>query len=152
MSKINLFGVLYNGSGDDTNEIKASWGKNLDFLPTDFESPSLQSSLIETFEQIFLSSLSRIVEVDSEDDRKLVKGSSGPGLLKAKSIINANVSEMLMSQAFNVIFKEINNCNKSLSEYKGVDWSFYSMLYNRVRADNNGLHKGEIGEFPEEDD
>jgi hypothetical protein len=81
----------------------------------------------------------------------LVKGSTGPGLLRAKSIINANVSEILMSQAFNVIFKEINNCNKSLSEFKGVDWSFYSSLYNEVRANNEGKHDGEEAEFPEQD-
>jgi hypothetical protein len=60
LAKLNLFAVLQNGSGDDSNEIKASWGKNLDFLTTDYESPSLQSSLIEIFEQVFLSSLSRI--------------------------------------------------------------------------------------------
>ena len=57
-----------------------------------------------------------------------------------------------MRQAFDVIFKEIDNCNKSFSEFKGVDWSFYCSLYNKVRAENDGEHDVEAAEFPENEE
>ena len=45
---------------------------------------------------------------------------------KAKSVINEDVSETLLVQGFDIIFKELNRYVKIMNNlFRGIDWSTY---------------------------
>jgi hypothetical protein len=93
---------------------------------------------VEYFENLLTSIISRIVEEDSEsghpDGKKKSKGQLS--LQKARSIINEDVSETLLVQGFDIIFKELNRYIHIMCElYQGVDWTSY------VRFRTNMLDK-----------
>jgi len=58
---------------------------------------------------------------------------SAPTLEKAQSVVDTNVSEQLISEAFEVIFHEFERYIKILGEFKGVDWSIYVRARNQMR-------------------
>lgn len=95
---------------------------------------------MEIFEGIFLTVTGRIVEPDFGIQMNLKKegGTSAPSLLhKAKSVVDENASELILGQAFEVIFKEIERYIKILGSYSGADWSTYVNCYNKERKDGN---------------
>ena len=61
------------------------------------------------------------------------KGTSVPTLTKAQSLIDEHVSEILMEQAFSVIFKEFEKYLNVMEKYQGVDWSVYVKQRNKER-------------------
>lgn len=47
-------------------------------------------------------------------------------LQKAKSVINEDVSETLLAQGFDIIFKELNRYVRIMNNlFRGIDWSTY---------------------------
>jgi hypothetical protein len=61
------------------------------------------------------------------------KGTSIPTLEKATSVIDENVSEHLIAEAFEVIFHEFDRYVKIMKMYKGVDWTIYVKQRNKER-------------------
>jgi len=55
-------------------------------------------------------------------------------LEKAQSRIDENVSERLIGQAFEVIFREFERYIKIMKSYKGVDWTVYVKMRNKARS------------------
>lgn len=82
------------------------------------------------------------------------KGSTQvPTLEKAHSRIDENVSELLIGQAFEVIFREFERYIKIMQGYKGVDWTVYVKMRNKERK--NGDAKQDFDDeklFDEEDE
>ena len=59
--------------------------------------------------------------------------SKGLSLAKAKSIINEDVSETLLIQGFDIIFKELNRyINIMSSHFTGIDWTTYVRSRNSL--------------------
>jgi hypothetical protein len=56
-----------------------------------------------------------------------------PSLEKAVSVIDENVSEHLIAQAFEVIFKEFDRYINIMKMFKGVDWTIYVKMRNKER-------------------
>ena len=76
----------------------------------------------------------RIIRPDIGAQIKLKqKGTSVPSLEKAISVIDENVSEHLISQAFEVIFKEVERYIKIMKMFKGIDWTIYVKMRNKER-------------------
>lgn len=98
----------------------------------------------------------RIVEGDFGGDLKLKKSSDtgkAPSLQKAKSVVDEHVSEALLSQAFEVIFKELERYNVMLQGFNGIDWSVYVNKRNaqRFSEDSNLTLKNEDNILIDED-
>ena len=81
-----------------------------------------------------------------------------PSLEKAQSVIDENVSEHLIAQAFEVIFKEFDRYINIMKMFKGVDWTIYVKMRNKERKngdakkdydDENLLDEDEIEEIKE---
>ena len=54
---------------------------------------------------------------------------------KAKSLLKENQSEPLLSQAFEVIFKEVERYVQMITNFKGVQWKAYTRKRNHeIRA------------------
>jgi hypothetical protein len=118
--------VLHKGNGTPENLIRQAWGRQLVFTqPKGFD---LSRALVEYFENLLTSIISRIMEDNPESSH------SEPGkkkknqlvLQKARSVINEDVSETLLVQGFDIIFKELNRYICIMNEYfEGVDWTTY---------------------------
>jgi hypothetical protein len=64
-------------------------------------------------------------------------------LQKAKSVINEDVSETLLGQGFDIIFKEFNRYVKIMSNlFKGIDWTTY--VKSRTPEDHQKLLQDEL--------
>ena len=62
---------------------------------------------------------------------------------KAKSVIDEDVSETLLVQGFDIIFKELNRYVKIMSNlFRGIDWSTY--VKSRTSEDAKKTLSGEI--------
>jgi hypothetical protein len=53
-------------------------------------------------------------------------------------VIDEHVSEHLIAQAFEVIFKEFDRYIKIMNMFKGVDWTIYVKMRNKERKNNEG--------------
>ena len=87
----------------------------------------------------------RIIKPDKGDDMKLKqRGTAVPSLEKAQSVIDENVSEMLVAQAFEVMFHEFARYVDIMKKFKGVDWTVYVRTRNKQRKD--GEEKAEYAD------
>lgn len=87
---------------------------------------------------MFLLTVGRIIKPDTGANMKLKqRGTSVPTLEKAQSRIDENVSEQLISQAFEVMFKEFERYIKIMKNFKGVDWTVYVKMRNKERKNND---------------
>jgi hypothetical protein len=90
-----------------------------------------------------VSIIARIVDpttLDPEPQPK--KKSNSLSLQKAKSILNENVSETLLVQGFDIIFKEFNRYIKIMNtHFKGIDWTTY--VKSRTSDDSHQSLYGE---------
>lgn len=94
---------------------------------------------------MFLLTVGRIIKPDTGALIKLKqKGTGVPSLHKAQSVIDENVSEYLIAQAFDVIFKEFERYINIMKTFKGVDWTIYVKMRNKERK--NGEAKKEYDE------
>lgn len=76
------------------------------------------------------------------------KGTSVPTLEKAQSVIDENVSEHLIAQAIEVMFKEFERYIKIMNMFKGVDWTIYVKMRNKAGDQAND----EVDLLDEEDE
>jgi hypothetical protein len=92
---------------------------------------------MELFEQVFIFTSGRIIKPDAGANMKLKqKGTAVPTLEKAQSRIDENVSEVLIGQAFEIMFREFERYIKIMKSYKGVDWGVYVKTRNKERKNN----------------
>ena len=80
------------------------------------------------------------------------RGTSVPNLEKAVSVIDENVSEHLISQAFKVIFQEFERYIKIMKMFKGVDWSIYVKMRNKERKGGESKKDWEDENLLDEED
>lgn len=130
LKHMELFRVLYDGKlgekQDDTDGgslISSSWGKALQILVQGSEeSKSVTEQLITLFESLFLSVIARLI---SQDDEPKIKLTNQLSMERSRSVIDENVSENLLSQCFDIIFRELSRYIEFISSYKGIDWNTY---------------------------
>jgi hypothetical protein len=80
------------------------------------------------------------------------KGTSVPSLEKAVSVIDENVSEHLISEAFEVIFKEFDRYVKIMKMFKGVDWTTYVKMRNKERKSGEAKKEYDIENLLDEEE
>ena len=80
------------------------------------------------------------------------RGTSVPTLEKAQSVIDENVSEHLIAQAFEVMFKEFERYIKIMKNFKGVDWTIYVKMRNKERKNNDSKKEFDDEDLLDEED
>lgn len=146
--QLGLFSTLHKGSNDKDNLLKKTWGRKLHISSEYIDDQELNHDVIDTFEQLFLTVTGRVVQKDGEDKIVQREGkSSMPQLQKAKSLIDTDVSEVLLGQAFEIIFKEFERYISIMLGFDGIDWSTYVRKRNQDRYENGD----EISELKNED-
>jgi len=137
---IDIFKCLREGDGSRKHPIKLAWGKRTGLMTWDVnEEPScLQFVLLQTFENLFLNIVSRIVDSDLGTNMQLKKtGTAIPMLERSKSIILTSISERLIGDAFHILFKELNRYVRSLKDFPGIDYQAFVNLYNKIKVANH---------------
>ena len=132
LAKLNVFTVLHRGNGKPRNMIRRCWGKpRPDLVCKSFEKTLTESSF-DAFEMLFTLVTARIVQSDFGEEMNInKKKSSGLNtMVRAKSIVDENASELLLGQAFDVIFREIKRYAAMLDAFEGVDWEAYARQRN----------------------
>jgi len=103
---LDIFRVLHEGNGAKDHKLRRSWGRPLKQQVVSSEKDKkLTKEVVDIFEQFFLLTVGRIVQPDTGAHMKLKqRGTSVPTLQKAKSLLDENVSELLLEGAFRVMF------------------------------------------------
>lgn len=70
-----------------------------------------------------------------------------PQLQKARSLIDEDVSEVLLGQAFEIMFKEFERYISIMLGFEGIDWSTYVRKRNQDRYEKGD----ELEELKNED-
>ena len=126
--ELGLLKVLHTGDGSKDNLLRRFWGKNLQLgTKQHLDEQSTSRDVIEYFENLLVSIIARIVDPSSlEPEPSAKKKKNQLSLRKAKSVINEDVSETLLVQGFDIIFKELNRYVKIMNNlFRGIDWSTY---------------------------
>jgi hypothetical protein len=98
--------------------------------------PDFTKKLLQTFENLFINVVSRIVENDTGDKFSVKsKGTSVPQFERAKSVIDTNASENLLGSAFDVLFKELDRYVQVMGTFEGIDWATYVRVRNKEKKD-----------------
>lgn len=135
---LEIFKILHEGDGAKDNKLKKSWGRPLkQEVVASEKDKKLTKEVVDLFEQVFLLTVGRIIKPDTGTHMKLKqRGTSVPTLEKAVSVIDENVSELLIEQAFRVMFQEFERYIKIMKRFKGVDWTIYVKMRNKDRKNN----------------
>jgi len=133
-----IFKVLRDGDGSSKHPIRMAWGKRagLKTWNVDEEPTNLQFCLLETFENLFFNLIARIVDADVATMKLKAKGTSVPLLERSKSVISTSVSESLLNDGINIIFKELNRYTESLTGFEGIDYQSFVILANKIAIKN----------------
>ena len=139
LRNLDIFRTLHEGNGKKDNKLKKSWGRPLkQEVVSNENEKKLTKEVIDVFEQVFLLTVGRIIKPDTGTLMKLKqRGTSIPTLEKAQSVIDENVSEHLIAQAFEVIFKEFERYIKIMKNFKGIDWNIYVKMRNKERKNGD---------------
>jgi len=111
--EVQIFDLLSRGNGDKDSVIASNFGKQ--FITNN---KSLSRDLLYTFEDVFLAIVARITDTEGQETLQIKKqgSTSIASLVKSQSIVNEDISEQLVSQAFNVMFKYFHNYIKQCRE------------------------------------
>lgn len=77
LSDLGLLSILHNGSNDKDNIIKKLWGRSIYSECSTIDDQQLNSVIIESFEQLFLTVTNRVANEDLSQARKDTQGQSG---------------------------------------------------------------------------
>lgn len=95
--QLGLFSILHKGNNEKDNLLKKAWGRNLKISADHIDDQELNHDVIDTFEQLFLTVAGRVVQKDEGDKIVARQGKSAmPKLQKAKSLLDEDVSEVLL--------------------------------------------------------
>lgn len=126
LAELSIFGALHKGSNEKDNLLKKIWGRKLKVSSKPIDDQPLNSDVIDTFEALFFTVTGRVVMKDGKDEIIKRQGKSVmPSLQKARSLVDKDTSEILLGQAFDIIFREFNRYISIMQDFEGVDWSTY---------------------------
>ena len=150
--KMNLFKLLREGNGRSSNLIKRSWGRPPPSLVVKPVEKSITEASFDAFETLFTLVMGRIAEPDAGADLVInkKKGYEMTSLAKAHYRVVGNDSEELLSQAFDVIFGELDRYANLLDAFDGLDWESFARQRNedrRTKEDAKPVWMVEIGDL-----
>jgi hypothetical protein len=146
--------VISNGNGQEDREknpIKYCWGHLINYK-TDSNYESLSHMVLEALEFIMMACFARILGEDEDKNVDMNKtGSSVTKLQQAYSVVNTNITEVLLATSFEIIFNQLNRYTKLSSEMAPIDYKLYVSKRTEMRK-NGEIIDWENSEKPIEDE
>ena len=150
LAEIDLFTILRGGdiseeniNGNNSSSLlRSAWGKYFEKISMKFYysniggtkmiDGSLVKKLLELFEIIIVLCIGKIKEVQENliDKKNDVKSIT---LEKHSSQIDEYSAEILIRQAFSVIFIELTRADENYRKFKGIDWGAWTRAKDRAK-------------------
>ena len=141
--KSGIIETLKEGNGDsrkEKNPIKYCWGHKLDFKNYS-GSETLSHIILETLEFIMMACFSRVLGQDEDKDLSMKKtGSNIAKIQQAYSVVNTNITEVLMATSFEIIFIQLSRYSKFIENFDPIDWQLFVKTRNQMRASGENLN------------
>jgi hypothetical protein len=135
--KSGIIETLKEGNGDkrrEKNPIKYCWGHNIN-IKTYQDGETLSHIIIDALEFIMMACFSRIVGQDEDKDISLQKtGSAIDKIQQAKSVVNTNITEVLLASSFEVIFIQLTRYSKFIETFDPINWELFVKKRNEMRS------------------
>ena len=111
--------------------MRESWGK---CLTEEYDSNKVL--VINFFEETFMTIVARIVQSDEGATMKLKDAGNigkSPTLTRSKSVVDVKVSEAVISQALEILFKELERFNNGKFKIQEEDeYNYHESFLNRI--------------------
>jgi hypothetical protein len=131
LAEIDLFGILRGVEGGGL--LHKAWGRRMDNAFIGFFSNirsqlqnkvdcTLVKKILELFEIIVVLCVGKLHGGEGKDNAFVQKKDKAPTLEKHTSIVDEHSAEILIRQAFYVIFNEFEEADKNYRSFPGLDW------------------------------
>ena len=151
--KSGIIEVLKEGNGlqdREKNPLKYSWGHLINYS-IDFNNETLSHMVLETLEFIMMACFSRILEEGNEKNVDIHKtGSSINKIQQAHSVVNTNITEVLLASSFEIIFKQLNRYTELIKNMDSIDWKLFVDKRNEMRNNDQSVNLDENIVFQDE--
>ncbi len=97
---------------------------------------NLCKEVLDVFEFILVTSLGRSLKPQEQAEKiklKETKATIMPTLERISSVVDVDVTLQMLSQGFDIVFKELSRFTKELKDFAGLNWKIYVRLMNRYR-------------------
>jgi len=98
---------------------------------------SLSKEVLDLFEFVLVNSMGRSLKPQDESTKIKLKETNKqqlmPSLERIESVVDVDATLQLLSQAYEIIFKELAAFVELIQRFDGVNWKIYVRLLNRYR-------------------
>jgi len=140
--KSGIIQTLKDGNGlhsRDKNPIKYSWGHRLDFKSYDGDS-TLSHLVIDSLEFIMMACFARVLGEDDDKSLSVDKGGTSIGKIQqAYSVVNTNITEVLLASTFEIVFEQLTRYAKIVESFDPIDWKLFVKRRNQMRVSRQDL-------------
>ena len=127
LAEIDLFGILR--GQEDKQLLRKAWGQSTDPKFPGRVEAKLVKNLITLFETVLILCVGKL-NWTAADQKPQPKKDKLPSLERHVSAIDEYSVEILIKQAFQVLFAELEEADNNYAKYSGINWR----IYNRVKA------------------
>jgi hypothetical protein len=97
----------------------------------------LSKEVLDLFEFILVTSMGRSLKPQDESTKIKLKETNKqqlmPSLERIESVVDVDATLQLLSQAYEIIFKELSSFVEFAQRFDGINWKIYVRLMNRFR-------------------
>lgn len=105
----------------------------------------------DSLEFIMMACFARILGED--EDHNLIMGKTGTSIDKiqiAYSVVNTNITELLLGSCFEIVFEQISRYAKIIDSFDPIDWKLFVKRRNQLRFTNQSLQINDNLPFEDE--
>ena len=153
LSEINLFGILR--GQDDDSLLRKAWGKSVNTSIKEIftilkQEDSIDYTLVKKLAELFeIAVILCVGKLKGEKEETAIqqninfpKKNAFPSLERHVSAVDEYSAEILLRQAFVVIFQEFENADMNYKGFEGLDWGCWlRALIRKKRKDENERKK-----------
>ena len=126
------------------------WGHKINYKDYDGDH-TLSHLVIDSLEFIMMACFTRILS-ESEDKNVSMRktGSSIDKIQQAYSVVNINITEVLLGTSFEALFEQISRYTRYVEHLDPIDWKIFVNYRNKLRFSNQSLNIDDTLPFEDE--
>ena len=139
LAEIDIFNIL---RGHESQALlRSAWGRSLQAARMGKVDADLVKKLLKLFETIVILCVGKLNWTRHESSQAPSKKDKLPSLERHVSSIDEYSVEILIRQAFSVMFSELENADKDYRENPGVNWKIYLRYLKKKELDEEKKKK-----------
>ena len=132
LAEVDLFGILR--GNEQQPLLRGAWGKSLHPVSGSKSDHALVKKLVTLFETVVVLCVGKLnmnTTTEAAAQPAAAKKDKIPLLERHVSVLDEYSVDILIRQAFHVLFSELDDADKNYKEYKGIDWVAYQRYLRR---------------------